>query len=150
MTQGSRAVPTRQARSSQPEGESQVEELRLFCRDLQHLLKLMGRYAQGRRRGGSAAPVVLLFPPPAPNVRVTGDHLWQDSNGDGDVGGFCRLFKFDDVLENWVEVDTQAWADPFDWGLTSLLVPGVYRATEIGNGVNYLGESDPGPDIEVP
>jgi hypothetical protein len=49
----------------------------------------------------------------------------------------------DDFGGYWVEVTIEDWAAEVNFGEFSEYATGWYRAIEIGNGTNYLGESGP-------
>lgn len=109
----------------------------------------MGRWAQARKRGGCADGGLHLPLPPAPTLTLAGTVGTQTANGDDDTGGQVRLYSSTTGSAPWVEVDTDAWADPYDWGDLQLPATMWYRATEIGNNVAYAGESPPSEAVQV-
>lgn len=106
----------------------------------------MGRYAQGRRRGSSAAPVSALPAPPAPELEVDGSELSQLSTGGGNAGGLCTLYFSESPGGPFGLVDSTAWGWMISWGEQG---PGYYRVTETGNGIDYSGEGPPSAEVAV-
>lgn len=101
----------------------------------------MGRWAQARRRGGTPPPLVVLAPPPAPTLTDVEGFLTSESQVGDDTGGTCCLYYSPDVGGPFYLVDTDPWAASVSWGALSGLPYGYYKATEVGNGIAYAGES---------
>jgi len=103
----------------------------------------MGRWAQAQRRGGAGPVVATLGPPPQPALWASLGDLKQTAAGRDDSGGYVVLYMQEEPEGDWVEYDRGNWSDLFDWGPLSELPACPLRATEIGNGTAYSGESAP-------
>lgn len=100
----------------------------------------MGRYAQARRRGSSAAPASALPAPPAPVASNTLLDVTVVPQGDPDPGGLIRTYYSADEGGPFGLADFGAWANPFETGVP---YGGYYYFTEVGNDLVYSGESLP-------
>lgn len=102
----------------------------------------MGRYAQARRRGGVGGAGGGLLPPPAPVLVNIAGHVSQRATGLDDTGGRMQLQQREGGTEEWAEAGDEPWAHEFDWGVVGLFEDNELRAREVGNGVDYLGNSE--------
>jgi hypothetical protein len=108
----------------------------------------MGRWATYAKRGGGGSLPSLLPPPPAPILVWETPIIIQVAQGLDDAGGTLSLYFSADGVSNWNLIETDAWMVEKVWGGYDD-EPGFYRATEVGNGTVYAGESDPSSIVEV-
>lgn len=113
----------------------------MYVGHLRHLLTNMGRYAQARRRGGSAE-IVTLPPPPTPSLEEFGENRLRSLsdlvvNDDGTMqlwyGGYpdVPVAMFQET----------AWSQDVDWGDRAELPKQWLRARAVGGGTNFVGYS---------
>ncbi|GEM_PF-2231712 len=84
-----------------------------------------------------------LAPPPPPLLDFAVGQLTQTTTGTGNTGGEIRLYCTEEGNQ-WTM--TNVFATPFAWGpvlVSSNIHAFTGYATEVGNGTNYDGESDP-------
>jgi hypothetical protein len=103
----------------------------------------MGRWATSRRRGGGPEFSSGLTLPPAPQLDTDGSNLIQTATGADDSLGTIRLYESVTQFGLFTLAGTNAWQAVFDWATLSPTVQKWYRATEVGNGIAYAGESPP-------
>ena len=108
----------------------------------------MGRWSQGRRRGTTPDGAAHLPLPPAPQGSIDLTGYLQTTNGTGDAGGSCKLYQSDTQFGAYTLITTTAYLSPLLWPAASLTADKWYRPTEVGNGINYAGESPPGPALQ--
>lgn len=109
----------------------------------------MGRWAQSRRRGGCAPPAASLPAPPAPDLVVEDGELFQSATGGDDTGGQVRLYTSYNGDPPWVLDSQVAWESVHNWGDISTWDGQYVRATEVGNGVAFSGESEPSAVVHI-
>lgn len=102
----------------------------------------MGRYAQARRRGGIGGAGGGLLPPPTPLLLNIAGHVTQRATGLDDTGGRMELQQREPPETEWTDAGDEPWAHEFDWGLDDLFPDRELRAREVGNGADYLGNSE--------
>lgn len=85
---------------------------------------------------------MALGPPPAPIIREVAGDLVQDAQGLADIGGLCRLYSGPTIDGPWELAGELPWDISLDWGALSFFPQEWLRATEVGNGVAYTGESE--------
>lgn len=101
----------------------------------------MGRYAQGRRRGGILVGGSGLTSPPAPILQLIAGHVTQRHTGADDPGGQCQLWSSDDGGLSFAIWDIQPWIHEKDWGPVGNFPGLILRSLEVGNGTVYVGSS---------
>lgn len=103
----------------------------------------MGRYSQSRRRGRSPSAASGLAAPPAPVLSNPGGDVFQAAQGADDTGGTVRLYGAEYTEGPYYLLDEDTWAATVAWGLQEQWPGQFLRATEVGNGIAYQGESEP-------
>jgi hypothetical protein len=102
----------------------------------------MGKWATYRKRG-SHNGASALPPPPQPTLLEDIPDLVSSPETAANVGGQLVL-EFEDGPGNWTFEDNRAFAFPLvNWGATASFPSGNYRAYQIGNGVDFAGNSTP-------
>ena len=109
----------------------------------------MGKYATYRKRGGGGSSVTALGPPPAPNLEDADGALIVTPNTTEWPGGQFTLYYSLAGIDPWLFTDNSEAEPIHNWGEISAFESGFYRATETGNGVDFLGESAPSPNFQV-
>lgn len=102
----------------------------------------MGRYAQARRRGGTPPTGPGIPAPPAPVLSVDDGSVHQHAQGLNDDGGRVVIYATDPGDINWLEFGNEVWVSNQDWGVVGLFEDLILRAKEVGNGVDYVGDSE--------
>ena len=101
----------------------------------------MGHHSQYRRRGSTPPGESYVPQPDPPTIALEPIPISVTANDGPDIGGTYQSYQRTLPDDSWAAGPTRAWA-PSTFFLTSLFTPPVYIAvTEIGNGVNYKGES---------
>jgi len=102
----------------------------------------MGKWAQSRKRGSSAGPVITLPAPTKPALADIDDAITQSAQGTPDVGGIITLESAPTALGPWTPVNTAPWQDVYSWGDHADYLGLVLRCKETGNGVDFAGDSE--------
>ena len=95
--------------------------------------------ASGTSVNSNTVSAVPCLPPPAPSLTFHFGSLSQTTNGTGNVGGTIRLYG--DLGAGWVLLSEVAYETPHDWATYDPSYSNL-KCTEVGNGVDYCGESD--------
>jgi len=103
----------------------------------------MGRWCQAKRRSSSGPGALALGPPTAPFLSILEDYLVGDASVPTNVGGASRLYWKDGGVGDWELAEERDWALHHEWlGIGE--APGSwFYQTDVGNGVDYTGESPP-------
>lgn len=110
----------------------------------------MGKWAQYKRRGSpGAASGAALHPPAPPRLFTQGGEVFSEDLGPYNEGGMSRLFRSDDGSAPWTQVNSQDWDIDADWGTVVSLGGYFYRATSVGNHINFEGESIPSNVLDL-
>jgi len=109
----------------------------------------MGKYATYRMRGRGTPAGRGVGPPPCPQLEVAEDELLQTSNDTEWQGALLTLYSSPDGLAQWDLYDQAGAEAVYSWGRADLLPDAYYRATETGNGIDYIGESAPSAIIPI-
>lgn len=109
----------------------------------------MGRWAQSKRRGGRQAGLPGLAPPPPPELSEFEGELFQDAEGGDDTGGQCRLYTSPTGSNPWSLNSAVEWQSVQAWGDRATWEGFWVRATEVGNGLAYVGESAPSNALQI-
>lgn len=110
----------------------------------------MGKWSQYKRRGSSdKSSSVVLGPPPPPNLILVGGVVIQRHTGTTDSEAICRLYQSSDGLNFFFRAPEVEWAPDVDWGDSGSYPDLWLRCTEVGNGVNYVGESIPSNVLDL-
>ena len=110
----------------------------------------MGKYATYRKRGGGGSSTTALGPPPAPQLEVAAGALLQTSNDNEWNGGLLNLYSSPTGNPPW-DFEANAAAEAVhSWGGVGGFSEAAYHVTEVGNGIDFLGESAPSIAIELP
>lgn len=65
------------------------------------------------------------------------------AQGDTDTAGLLNLYYSETGSPPWTLSQTVPWVRTYNFGPVGELDTGFYRATEVGNGTTYEGESQP-------
>ncbi len=103
----------------------------------------MGRWAQGKRRGGGGTLVPTVGPPPQPLLYVQDLEVVAESTSTTDVLGYIDLELSADGNPPWNVEVSSGWARTVSFGLADQWEGLHARAVERGNGVDYAGPSAP-------
>jgi hypothetical protein len=103
----------------------------------------MGRHTIQRRRSTQPAAPLLTPAPPAPTLEQSGDNVTQRANGADDTSGRNHLYNSEDGGLTWLQIRDEPWQALRDWGPLDDFAGVMIRATELGNGSTYVGESPP-------
>lgn len=98
----------------------------------------MGRWSQCARRCRVRA---LLPAPAAPELIEDGGFIWSQSSSASNIGGLVRLWQRGMVGEAPTLYREEPWEVLFEWGEGPDLPAMLLSATEVGNGVDWAGES---------
>lgn len=103
----------------------------------------MGKWAQQRKRGSAGHGPVALPPPPAPQLLIIEDSVYQLASSDTDTNGSLKLYYSTSGGEPWNFISSVIWKLEHYWGSTDYYQGDWLRATEVGNDLDYAGESQP-------
>ncbi len=110
----------------------------------------MGKWAQYKRRGSSgAATHAPLGPPAAPQLLLVDSEMLSEDLGPYNVGGVSRLYQAPAAIGPWTLYAFQVWDIDVTWGPTEHFEDYFYRATSVGNGTNFVGESIPSNVLDL-
>ena len=110
----------------------------------------MGHHATYRKRGTSTPQTHALVRPSAPVLTKGVGRLLATSSFSDNVDGRSYLYLSDDGGITFNFEQNAVWSKVKDWGLLNDLDPGLYYATTLGNGTDYINESDPSNIVTVP
>ena len=102
----------------------------------------MGKYATYRLRGGGQSLVPPIGPPPAPTIVVSAGELFSVEAAVDNYGGTGDLYFSNDGVSPYGFLVSEEWAPTILWGGTGDFSDGFYKSLTVGNGTNYLGESE--------
>jgi len=103
----------------------------------------MGKWAQQRKRGSAGQSAIAPLPTPAPYLDVIAGDLVSQAHITDNYDGACRLFRSTLEAGPYVLHDEEPWDPSLDWSVNVTITPGWYQATQVGDGVHYVGESSP-------
>lgn len=103
----------------------------------------MGKWSTYRKRGSSTTPAASLSPPP-PSVMDDGSGEVRSITPElNNIGGILHLYFAPSPSGPWTLSLTATWERPHTWGEPADFAGLALRSTDIGNGVDYVGESEP-------
>lgn len=90
-----------------------------------------------------------LFAPTQPTLSLVEGYLHQVSGEADDTEGTLNLYYSTDGITPYTQLGTASWAAIKDWYDAGLNIAGFWRATEVGNGTQYSGESAPSNVVQI-
>ena len=102
----------------------------------------MGHYATYRMRGGGQSLDPPIGPPPAPTIYNTAGELFSVEAAANNYEGTGDLYFSNDGVAPYQILISGEWAATIFWGDTSEFSDGFYKSLTVGNGTNYVGESE--------
>lgn len=109
----------------------------------------MGHYTTYRRRGSAVPSTVILPTTLAPFLGLVFGQLKSATSSLPDPGSAQTLYQASSPGGPWEAYATATDWPTTTWGDLADFNGFLYRATETGNGINFLGESPPSNIVDL-